>query len=1251
MGTLFMIHNLLTRLLLIFAIGLVAPALRAQAPGTVDEAYAPSVTGGIIFHSAMQGDGKLIVCATPGGGPTSTLTRINPDGSIDSSFTTTTTGSISCLAVLADGKIMIGGNFTSVNGSSGFGGLARLNANGTVDGNFNAGTGADNSVGCMVVQPDGKIVIGGFFTTINNVAAGHFARLDANGSLDTGFNVGGSGTDIVVFSLARQDDGKLLLGGWFKTVNGVAINGIARLESNGTLDANFNVGGDGVGSSFGSIVYCVAVQSDGKIIIGGQFTSVNGTGGIRGIARLNADGALDTGFNGPGGAANTFYRGIVPQADGKLLYIGQYNAGSDPENVWFSRLNSNGSFDLDFGQVRANSIANTLAVQANGMAVIAGEFTTLNGVARPGIARFYNNEAVRNLGAPTSSRVVWTRESSAQEVSAATFELSTDGGVNWTPLGEGVRIGATSSWELTGLSLPVTCKLRARGRTVGGYNNGSSGVEEQLADSPAAPAAFTRKAGAITATGTTLTASTSSNGAATSVAFQYSTDATLNTGVTTTAGEAIGSEAVAVSTTRSITGLLPHTVYFYRASATNLLGTSNSTILSFITANTAPAALDGTATATTGDAKTITLPFANTDTDGDTLTLSATMPDAHLTVTGTSGKDVSILAAADFAGDATLGYAVNDGFGGTANGTITVTISDNDAPSITAPTNDLTVYAGTLPDYTGTAARSDNVGVTSVTQSPLPGTATVIGEVDVTLTAKDAAANETSTTFTVTVRPTDSVPTPVLGAGGTPPGAGTPDGPPADAEVKTFGIPAIDAAGKVAYLVQWGSDSDGKGRGLFTDVCLAKFGDDLNGIAGATFKGFTDPVIENGRVVCLATLAGVPKAASEIVLGFAANGTPAIEARTGDVAPGFDGTQTVGGAVFKNFEVAALSGSSLCIFAELSGGTGLLKATSNNDLGLWIKDGTGALRLALREGDTVSGKIIKTLVSFVPGKDSAGQGRGWLTNPGTGTVMALAFFTDKTQGIVTAKAGGNAAIVSLSGAIGTSAAPALSGATFASYGFPAMNDNGTNTFLGTMKVGAGGVTKTNAKAIFTGDSASPFEILAQAGSPAGATGATFATLEDPLLAADNGVTFVATLKGVKGLAANSLWWKPAGGALTLLAQGGGEAGDISGSQWKSFDSLAITNRGPIFIASLLAGKGGVTSKNASGVWACDFSGAPRLLFRTGDTIQGKVLKTFTLLKITVGNAGVTRSFNNNSKVAWLAGFTDKSSAIIITEVP
>ena len=177
----------------------------------------------------------------------------------------------------------------------------------------------------------------------------------------------------------------------------------------------------------------------------------------------------------------------------------------------------------------------------------------------------------------------------------------------------------------------------------------------------------------------------------------------------------------------------------------------------------------------------------------------------------------------------------------------------------------------------------------------------------------------------------------------------------------------------------------------------------------------------------------------------------------------------------------------------------------------------------------------------------------------------------------------------------------------------------------------------------------------------GTSGAGFIALKDPVFAADDGLVFPATMKGgtAVGLGTSTLWWKPPGKPLALLAQGGAQPGDVAvGAQFKAFTNLAVAanavpadNRGPIFVATLVAGKGGVTAATASGVWAKDYTGATRALFRTGDAIAGKPLKKFTLLTASVGSTGVTRSFNNIGQVVWLANFSDKTTAIIRTEIP
>ena len=114
-------------------------------------------------------------------------------------------------------------------------------AAGDLDPSFNPGSGPNVEVDATVVQPDGKVVIGGSFTEVTGVARPYVARLNANGSLDTTFNVG-SGPSGQVYALALQPDGKILIGGTFQTVNTFQFRNIARLNSNGTVDTSFAPG-------------------------------------------------------------------------------------------------------------------------------------------------------------------------------------------------------------------------------------------------------------------------------------------------------------------------------------------------------------------------------------------------------------------------------------------------------------------------------------------------------------------------------------------------------------------------------------------------------------------------------------------------------------------------------------------------------------------------------------------------------------------------------------------------------------------------------------------------------------------------------------------------------------------------------------------------------------------------------------------------------------------------------------------------
>ena len=163
---------------------------------------------------------------------------------------------------------------------------------GSIDPTFNVGTGPDGEVRGLALQTDGKVIVAGFSTWSAPPPRSGIARLNVDGSVDTTFDPGagiaGDTPNTGVYSVAVQADGKVLVGGVYDTFNGAAHSGIARLNADGSLDAAFNAGIDA-----GSGVRALVVQADGKIVIGGDFVMVDGVA-KQSFARLNADGSLDT---------------------------------------------------------------------------------------------------------------------------------------------------------------------------------------------------------------------------------------------------------------------------------------------------------------------------------------------------------------------------------------------------------------------------------------------------------------------------------------------------------------------------------------------------------------------------------------------------------------------------------------------------------------------------------------------------------------------------------------------------------------------------------------------------------------------------------------------------------------------------------------------------------------------------------------------------------------------------------------------
>jgi uncharacterized delta-60 repeat protein len=322
---------------------------RLNPNGTLDSGFNPGVDG-FVQAIGIQGDGKILVGGSGIGNSTNrnAIARLNLDGTHDSTFQsgTDTNSSLVSLAIQSDGKVVCSGGYIYVNGVS-RDGLIRLNSDGSADPAFNAGTGAPNNSGAAIaLQSDGKIILGGAFTLINGTNRERAARLNSDGSVDNSF-VPGSSINGVVNQVALQPDHKVVVGGEFTIAGGALRNRVARLKSDGHLDSSFNSGAGVYGEYFKLQIASVVAQPDGKTIIGGDFTSINGTNCNR-IARLNADGTLDSSFVSGMGLSSLHVATLVLQPDGKLLVGGDPSLGGSGNVSGMLRLNTNGSLDAGF---------------------------------------------------------------------------------------------------------------------------------------------------------------------------------------------------------------------------------------------------------------------------------------------------------------------------------------------------------------------------------------------------------------------------------------------------------------------------------------------------------------------------------------------------------------------------------------------------------------------------------------------------------------------------------------------------------------------------------------------------------------------------------------------------------------------------------------------------------------------------------------------------------------------------------------
>ncbi|MBL0044403.1 MAG: delta-60 repeat domain-containing protein [Flavobacteriales bacterium] len=373
------------------------------------------------------------------------IVQLNDYGYADALFQSGTgfNGGVRAFALQPDGQLIVGGAFTSYNGTvcgritrlrtppigdcegvAGGGALPGTACNdcdpttfndvydvncvcagttttgpayqaGSLDTTFDPGSGFTGGAGSMALQPDGKVIVSGAFTAFNGTTRNRIARINADGSLDAGYAVGTGFNDRTV-DLALQPDGKVLVSGRFTSFNGVPRDLVVRLNVNGSLDASFNPGTDHNETSTNKL----ALQPNGKVLVGGGFLNFNGSD-VYDLVRLNANGSYDPthdiglGFDFPSDL-NGDPADMVIQPDGKVIVVGGFlwYDGLSPFDGTIcrgiARLEPNGGLDNSFETGGSyndpddgfTGVPLVIALQPDGRILVGGDFTSYETVAR-----------------------------------------------------------------------------------------------------------------------------------------------------------------------------------------------------------------------------------------------------------------------------------------------------------------------------------------------------------------------------------------------------------------------------------------------------------------------------------------------------------------------------------------------------------------------------------------------------------------------------------------------------------------------------------------------------------------------------------------------------------------------------------------------------------------------------------------------------------------------------------------------------
>ncbi len=367
--------------------------------GATDPSFTPSTQSSPACFTIAPDDGTVIGDAGHMGGfggfDTNYFVRLAPGGAIDPTFNsggegfqTLLPGVIQAIETYPDGKILLGGKFDLINEISRYR-VARLNADSTVDTSFQVNTNATGNyfsdirdIYLIRAQADGKIVLTGYFDyVLNGETKKNFVRLNSDGSIDPTFNLIPPIPDWSQILIGGQNRFQIysdgkLMVGTSRSTNGGRL-GPVKLTAGGAIDTSFTTTLNSAATSM--YIDDVLIQPDGKIVASGTYENNSNSIFKSFVARFNTDGSLDPAFPYTE-EPNRLYSRLALLPSGKIL-ITKYAIGGGSAKI--QRLNSNGSLDATFNSVSlSDSTAklNALLVLPNGKIFVGGKFTlTISG--------------------------------------------------------------------------------------------------------------------------------------------------------------------------------------------------------------------------------------------------------------------------------------------------------------------------------------------------------------------------------------------------------------------------------------------------------------------------------------------------------------------------------------------------------------------------------------------------------------------------------------------------------------------------------------------------------------------------------------------------------------------------------------------------------------------------------------------------------------------------------------------------------